>query len=349
MSTVSSPKYPEINILTSMKNYIEYKINDSDDGTDVLSILKGQFHFSSKKIKSVKFAEEGILVDGLRVTVRQKLHAGQVLKVLMDDSDKRTDKIYGVQMPLDIVYEDEYYIVLNKPAGVVCHPSQGHYFDSLANGLRWYLDSKGESSGLHLCGRLDKDTSGLVLFAKNGAAEYEIKRLKEAGEFTKIYMAIVEGIFEEKQGTIDIPMIAVRNEQGMLMMSRAVEENDKTRAMTRYEVIDERKNRGIVNHEILDERKYFSLIRVSIDTGRMHQIRFHMSTVGHPLVGDPVYGSGRKSDIRRTALHAGRIKFMHPYKDMEISLAADLPEDMRMCLGNYSWIQKPRESLGSGS
>ena len=298
-----------------MKHYVEYLVTDNDDGTDVLSILKGQFHFSSKKIKSVKFAEDGILLDGIRVTVREKVGTGQHLEILMDDSDKKQNKIYPVQMSLDIVFEDEYFIVVNKPAGVVCHPSKGHYFDSLANGVRWYLDGKEEFSGTHLCGRLDKDTSGLVLFAKGGAAELEIKRLKGKGKFTKVYTAIAEGIFEDKQGKINIPMEENRDGQGMLKMCRAAEETDKTKAITHYEVIGEGKD--------------YSLLKVLIETGRTHQIRFHMSAVGHPLLGDPVYGDGRETDIKRTALHAGHIKFIHPYENTEINLTACLPEDMQ--------------------
>ena len=321
-----------------MKNYLEYHTTEADSGAEVLAILKNYFHFSSRKIKSVKFAEEGILLDGVRVNVRKKLLPGQILAVLLDDSDKIKRKVSGIQLPIRILYEDEFYLIADKPSGVVSHPSPGHYFDSLTNAARWYLDQKGDSSVLHVCGRLDKDTSGVLVFAKNSAAEYELLKQKKEGIFQKSYLAVAEGNVFPEEDSIEIPMIETRTPSGLLKMQRADVCNEKTKAYTEYKV--QMKGAG------------YSILEVQIQTGRTHQIRFHMSAIGHPLLGDPLYGSCRSfaksidgktpaeandrsmALIHRTALHAYRLRFWHPYAEKEMLVTAPIPADMQKLLKN---------------
>ena len=287
--------------------YLDYYIKGKDQGREVLSILRSDMGLSTKKIRSVKWDPEGILLDGERVTVRQVVSEGQILRVLKYDSENREKKVIPYPMELDILYEDEDLIFINKPAGLVCHPSIGHRQDSLANGVQAHFDQKGERNSIHLIGRLDKDTSGVVSIAKNGVVA---RRIIESRGIRKEYIAITEGYLPKKRGIINIPMEEYRDpEDHLLKMGKGRKE-----ANTSYEVIYRQKD--------------YSICRIRIGTGRMHQIRFHMSQIGHPLLGDILYGHGKTDNMERTALHALKVTFPHPFTGKEITIKAPLPRDM---------------------
>ncbi|MBR5047149.1 MAG: RluA family pseudouridine synthase [Eubacterium sp.] len=311
--------------------YLEYYITKEDHGKEVLSILRGNLGLSITKIRSVKWDPAGILLDGVRVTVRQTVLEGQTLKVLKNDSENRQKRIIPCPMDLDILYEDEDLIFLNKPAGVVCHPSFGHREDSLANGLQDYFDQKQERSSIHLLGRLDKDTSGILGVAKNGVIA---RRMILDEAIRKEYIAITEGCLPGEEGIIDIPMEEYRDPIDSLLKMRRAEtilppESQEEyssgniscpkKAITRYKVVYQN-----------DSNQAYSICQVWISTGRMHQIRFHMSQIGHPLLGDSIYGHGPTDIIARTALHAGKAEFNHPVTKKIIRLVAEMPEDMQV-------------------
>lgn len=300
-------------------HYLDYYIRKEEEGSEVLAILRGELYLTTRKIRSVKQEERGILLDGVRVTVRQKVKEGQHLQVLLDDPHAE-HRIVSTEMELSILYEDEDLIFLNKPSGIVSHPSLGHARDSLANGVAHYLSEAGKcGAGIHLIGRLDKDTSGLLGIAKNSVTKERMIRFREEGKIRKEYLALVQGIPREKEGIINHPMEEYRDEQ------------DGFKLKMRKPLGEERALSAVTHYRVLQEKGYYSLIQLWLETGRMHQIRFHMASIGHPLLGDTIYGGEDTlvGDLQRTALHAWKVKFPHPYTGKEMELIADVPMDLR--------------------
>lgn len=302
-------------------HYLQYHINAQEADREVRSFLYQELKLTTSKIRSVKWDPEGILLDGERVTVRARVKEGQVLSVLLNDSLERADKLISVEMPLQILYEDENLLFVNKSAGMVSHPSQGHPADSLANGIRGYFDRKGERSSVHLIGRLDKDTSGILCIAKNGVTADRMTEQRKNGTMQKEYLALVTGSLPAPEGYIDTPMEEYRDpEDGNKL---------KMRAATRQAV--GAKVAG-THYRMLREFSGGTLCALTLDTGRTHQIRFHMASIGCPLLGDPLYGTGSSGQIDRTALHAGTLTAIHPFDGSKLCLKAELPEDMRHLL-----------------
>ena len=298
-------------------HYLDYVIKTQDHGREVLSILRGELKLSTHKIRSVKWEEKGILLDGIRVTVRQRVRQGQKLQILLNDSMEESH-IAATPMDLSILYEDENLIFLEKPSGIVSHPSMGHSKDSLANGLASYYERKKQlDSGIHLIGRLDKDTSGIVGIAKNSVTKDRMIHFRKQGHIRKEYLALVEGKMKEKIGVITHPMVEYRDEK------------DGFKIKMRSPMTGESGLFAVTHYEVIAESHDDSLLLLWLETGRMHQIRFHMASIGHPLLGDSIYGHGSvEKRIERTALHAWKLRFLHPYHLEEMELISRIPEDM---------------------
>lgn len=289
---------------------ISYTARPEDEGRLVRDILKTAFGLVAHDISRAKYRKDGIRLNGERVYVTEPLKNGDVLTVrLEDEAPKNTVPAEG---PLDILYEDEDMIVLNKPAGIVVHPSHGHYKDSLGNFLAGYFEKKGECHDIRTIGRLDKDTSGVILYGKTRSAVYLMNRQNEEGLHFKTYLALAEGHFEEKCGRFDGPIGRVPNTK----LLREVRD-DGDEAHTFYEV--------------LCEDEAVSLVKVRITTGRTHQIRVHFSHAGHPLLGDPLYG-GSQNRMMRAALHCYESTFKTVFTDKTVTLKAPVPDDMAACL-----------------
>lgn len=301
-----------------MKKYLDYWIQPEDEGREVKSILQKTMKLSTKKIRSIKFHEQGILLDGKRTMVRERVKAGQCLSILLTDMEEKEQAIIANPMALDILWEDDQFLFVNKPTGMVCHPAQGHLVDTLVNGVKAYFMENDASARIHLVGRLDKDTSGIVAIAKNKVAAERLC-------FEKTYYALVCGHPEPKSGYIDITMeeTYVGEDERMLKMQRTQSDGGKI-AGTHYEVIREYED--------------FSLCSLLLDTGRTHQIRFHMSEMGWPLLGDSLYGGGTQKGMRRTALHAGKIRFSHPFTGQIVEICAPIPQDMEDLLQDVNII-----------
>ncbi len=295
-------------------HYMTHIVQKEEEDRQVLYLLEQVFHLTTTKIRSVKCDKKGILLDGERVTVRHPVREGQKLMVLLNDSLERKESILPADMPLEILYEDQDLLFLNKPAGIVCHPSQGHRQDSLANGVAGYFLRKCERSNVHLIGRLDKDTSGIVGIAKNGVTAQRMIAQRKEGVLVKEYLAVVRGD-PGTSGDIRIPMEEYRDEKdgNKLKMRRA---GSQTRAG----------RQAGTSYETIRKGNEYSLVKVTISTGRTHQIRFHMAEIGHPLAGDPLYGEGHA----RAALHAWKVTFLHPYTGEQIRLEVPIPEDMEI-------------------
>lgn len=226
------------------------------------------------------------------------------------DYEEDNSNIIPTKMNLNIIFEDDWLLVVNKPAGIAIHPSVLHYSDSLCNSIKFYFDKIGLKKKIRPVNRLDLNTSGLVVFAKcEYIQECLINQMKN-NQFKKEYLAVCNGFFDKKSGTINLPIARKENS----IIERCISENGQT-AITHYEVLKEFDN--------------YSLVKCSLETGRTHQIRVHMSAIGHPLLGDSLYGS--ISDlINRQALHCFNLQFIHPVYNNDLNFWGDLPNDFKI-------------------
>ena len=228
---------------------------------------------------------------------------------------KLDSNISPSQMNLDIIYEDDWFLVLNKPAGIPIHPSRLHYTDSLSNGIKFYFDSIGLAKKIRPVNRLDLDTSGLVIFAKCEYIQESFARQMDKKTFQKEYLCFVNGFLEQKIGTINLPIARKADS----IIERCIDKNSGQPSVTHYEVIKEFSN--------------YSLVRCKLETGRTHQIRVHMCAIGHPLLGDSLYGT-KSNLMNRQALHSYRISCIHPISKKSLVFESDLPYDMKYQLRN---------------
>lgn len=292
-----------------MKKYNVYEIEKQHDGVKLGDYLRSHLMMSRNGLIKVK-KSGSLKVNGLNVHTDIILKVGD--KVEFELPDQNSENILPEFMELDIIYEDEYMIVINKEAGIPTHPSKNHYMGTLANGLMYHLMEEGRDITIRPVNRLDKNTSGLVLFAKSSHIQHLMSLESYKHNISKEYLAIAHGSVETDSGTVDAP-IAVEREHSV---KRAVRE-DGVRAVTHYRVIERYGD--------------YTLLSIFLETGRTHQIRVHMAYIGHPLLGDDMYGGGQEK-INRHALHAYNIKMLHPILHSDLNLTAVLPEDMLQCL-----------------
>lgn len=292
-----------------MCRVLTYIVKKEDEGRIARDIIHSRWHLVAHDIAKAKYrTERGITVNGEQVLINHRLLEGDILQVRLTDAPG--GKIVPVEGPLDILYEDEDLICLNKPAGIVVHPSHGHFADSLANYLAWHYEQGGEPHEIRTIGRLDKDTSGLIFYGKSRTVCALMLEQSLAGERIKTYLALASGTFEQKAGTIDAPI------------SREFE--DKIRRVVRADG-----DHAVTHYRVLKQYEGYALVAVRIDTGRTHQIRVHMAHIGHPLLGDPIYGNGPTDRIERAALHAYHTTFCTPFDGVRKELTAPIPEDMQ--------------------
>ncbi len=290
-----------------MNRILEYKINQEYSGYTIEKYLKAQ-GYSSANITAIKKMPNNVVIDGEWVHMNRSLVAGEVLTVNISE-DSSSEKIPPVKMDLDIVYEDEDIIVINKPAGLPIHPSLNHYEDSLANGLAYYFESQGKPFVFRCANRLDKNTSGLTVIAKHLVSGNILSTMVKNREFHRQYYAIVDGYLDSKSGTIDAPIGRVDSS----IITRCVDFENGERAITHYKV--------------LEEKKGHSLVSIHLETGRTHQIRVHFKYIGHPLTGDHLYNPD-STEMNRQALHSRKIEFRHPINGKLQEFISELPSDM---------------------
>ena len=288
-----------------------FKVTKELDGASVLYILKRELGLSSKMIKHLKFLDDGITVEGERVTVRRTLREGDELLLNTEESDCES-RILPVDLPLRIVYEDEDLIIPDKPAFMPTHPSHDHYEDTVANALAFRYRGEREGFVFRPVNRLDRNTSGLLVIARNRIAAAKLTRSMQERGFSKKYIAILDGVIPEDSGVIDTYMRRTAESIIVREVCDACEGAD--RAITKYRVILRSPAHTLVMAEPI--------------TGRTHQIRVHFAHLGAPLVGDDLYGK-ESEDIERHALHSHALVLPHPSTGEELFLSAPLPEDMR--------------------
>jgi len=294
---------------------IEYTVTEADGRLTAGEIMRERLKLSSREVSRCKLFEDGVMCKGNPIRVISELEPGEVLTVRLYEDIENGSLIIPSDEPIDIVYEDEDLILLNKKGDMVVHPSYAHYKDSLSNALAGYYKKTGQEHVMRVIGRLDRETSGLIIFAKNRHSASILSRKSERMSRRKEYLALCSGIFETKEGTVDAPIERIPGQR----MIREVRDDGK---------------RAITHYKVEKEFRDFSLVRLRLDTGRTHQIRVHMSYLGHPLLGDNLYGKDIQDNkgLTRAALHACHLEFEQPITGEKLSFEAKIPEDMKKAI-----------------
>lgn len=293
-----------------MKRVFSYQISHEYDNGTLLSFLKAH-DYSSQIITHLKRTENGILLNGEWGRVRDILHTGDTLTIQLIETAS-SENIVPTNLPLDIVYEDEDILVINKAANTPIHPSQGNYDNTLANAVAYYYQQKDEPFTYRCINRLDRDTTGLLIIAKHMYSASLLSDMVSHREIHREYLAIATGEVPES-GSIVAPIGRVDGST----IERHVDEEHGEYACTHYQRVSYKNGH--------------SLVSLKLDTGRTHQIRVHMKYIGHPLPGDFLYNPDY-SVIGRQALHSYRLSFKHPINGKPMEFVAQLPPDMRIVI-----------------
>lgn len=290
-----------------MNRNIDYIIDEDSAGLRVEQFLRRK-RYSGQNLSEIKRMPKSILVNGVHYYMRQELSTGDHLQVRICET-QNSEKIPPTKLPLDIVYEDEDLLVLNKPAGMPIHPSLNNYTNSIANALAYYFQSQGKPFIFRCCNRLDRDTSGLTIVSKHLVSGSILSDMTKYRKVHREYLAIVRGSVTPSEGTIQAPL---GRKEGTII-ERTVDWEHGEDAVTHYKVV--KKANG------------HSLVSLRLETGRTHQIRIHMKYLGYPLIGDYLYNPDMEY-MTRQALHSHHMEFTHPITGEHMSFTAPLPEDM---------------------
>ena len=286
-----------------MNRVLIYEIAAEHTGMKIGDFLR-KTGYSRHVIIHLKKTENGILLNGEWAYVGQSLKEGDHLEIHIIEEES-SEQIVPSELPLDIVYEDEDLLIINKPADMPIHPSINNYDNTLANALMWYYQQKGETFVYRCINRLDRDTTGLLIVAKNMLSGGILSDMSKKREIHREYLAIAEGEVPQ-EGVIDAPI--ARKEESVI--ERCVD--------------FERGDRAVTHYWTLDYRNGYSLVRLKLETGRTHQIRVHMKYLGHPLTGDYLYNPDYRI-LNHQALHSWKLAFRHPVTGAQMQFKADPP------------------------
>lgn len=291
-----------------MTRALTHIVTEDEDGMLLRHIARSSMHLTRHALSRAKYLDDGILLDGVRTFTNHPVHAGQQVRILIGDtgSDLAASNVIPCAGPLDIVYEDEDVVVIDKPAGLVTHPGPGHYSDTLGSRLLAHFESEGVESNFHPVHRLDRGTSGLLVIATSATAQHRLSKSLHTDGFVREYLACCVNPPRPPEGVIDRPIAPAPDHR-----SWRVDDGGK-RAVTLYRTI------------CSDE---YACILVKLETGRTHQIRVHLASVGCPLVGDAAYGTADEL-IDRPALHSHRLSFIHPMTGERLDFTSRPPDDM---------------------
>lgn len=298
-----------------MNRLLRYQIDAPHSGMTIQDFLKSQ-GFSSQNIVELKKMPESVLINGEWVYMTRRLSTDEELIIHIQENEV-SEKIPPVNLPLDIVYEDEDILVVNKPADMPIHPSLNNYENSLGNAVAYYYAQQNKPFVFRCVNRLDRDTSGLTVIAKHMVSAGILSSMladKRSSGMTREYLAIVRGTLTPTKGTIDAPI--ARKEESVI-----------------ERIVDyERGENAITHYQVIEQKNGHSLVSLQLETGRTHQIRVHMKHIGFPLIGDYLYNPDTEY-ISRQALHSHRLSFVHPISKELMTFTAPLPEDMQKVLG----------------
>jgi len=285
---------------------LEYIVNDLTKYENIKQVLKEEFEISDRLIIKLKNSKQ-IYLNNSPTFVNQKIRINDIISIDLN-FEETSDNILPIKMDLDILYEDDSVLIVNKPPFIPVHPSMDHYEDSLSNGIKYYFNSIDLKRKIRPVNRLDKNTSGIVIFAKNEYIQECLIKQMKSNDFQKEYIALVDGIMDKDKQIIDVP-IARKNDS---IIERCVSPNGDS---------------AITIIELLKTFDNYSLIKCFLKTGRTHQIRVHTSYISHPILGDDLYGK-KSNMINRQALHAYKVSFIHPISKKHTEIKAKIPKDI---------------------
>lgn len=278
--------------------------------SNIKEVLKAEFSMSDRLLLKLKRLDK-IYLNGKNASVNQNISKNDLVECYLD-YDEDNSNIIPTEMPINIVYEDDAFLIVNKPAGIPVHPSMDHYTDSLSNGIAFYFSKICLKKKIRPVNRIDKDTSGIVIFAKNEYIQECLIRQMKSKQFVKKYIAVVNGNLDNSVGTINAP---IARKEGSII-ERCVNSNGDN-AITHYKVLKRTAN--------------YDIVECILETGRTHQIRVHFAHIDHSLLGDTLYGT--HSDlIKRQALHSYEVDFIHPITKQNVKYIADISEDLKNLL-----------------
>lgn len=294
------------------KEIIEIKVEEKDKGKRLDSFLNEFFEDATRNYIQKLIDSGNVLVgDKSKAKSGNKLKGKEVIIVKIPEDE--TLEVLPEDIPIDLVYEDKDMVIINKNSGVIVHPAQGYYTGTLVNAVLYHIKDLSTINGIIRPGivhRLDKDTSGLIVIAKNDTAHVKLTDMFKDKTIEKRYVCICKGNFKNSSGRIET------------LIGRDPRDRKKMAVVTENGKI------AITNYEVLDSVQGFSLVDVKIETGRTHQIRVHMKSLNHPILGDEIYGSGSEL-AKRQMLHSYYLKFNHPITGKEMVILGELKEDFK--------------------
>ncbi|OLO37169.1 RNA pseudouridine synthase [Alkalihalophilus pseudofirmus] len=287
---------------------ITWTVEENWEGKLLREFLKEGKKLSKRALADIKFAGGSIFVNGQFATVRKQLRLNDEVMIVFP-RETRSESILPEKIRLNILYEDNHFLVVNKPSGMPTIPSRDHLRGTLANGVLYYYDQYGIPSTFHAVNRLDKDTSGIVVIAKHRFAHDLMAKEQKTGSIHREYIAIVDGQLMSEKGTINAPIGRTSDS----IIEREVRSDGQV---------------AITHYTVLSKSEEETVVRVKLETGRTHQIRVHFAYLGHPLIGDDLYG-GKRNKMMRQALHSYYCSFIHPFTLEQITMEAPVPSDMQ--------------------
>ena len=297
-----------------MESKLIIDVSDEETGERIDSFLSGKTEFTRTRIQQL-IKDKNITVNGKATKSSYKIEENDEIAIEVPEAE--TTEIKPENIKIDIVYEDSDIAVINKQAGLVVHPAHGHYSGTLVNAILYHIkDLSGINGEIRpgIVHRLDKDTSGLIVIAKNDKVHTALTEMFQEKKIKKTYLAILKGKLNKSEGKI------------VTQIGR--DKNDRKK-MTVIDDITKGKN-AITNYKVVSQNNLFTLVKVNIETGRTHQIRVHMRHLGYPILGDSVYG--RKDNEKRQMLHAYKLEFLHPVTGRQMEFTGEIPEDFQKAL-----------------
>ncbi len=290
-----------------------HKVTTEDEGKELREIMREHFDFSSRLRNRIK-REKLVMVDGVSTPGWKKPVVGAEIRITLPDE---TSGFEPQNIPLDIVYEDDDLMIINKQPGLIVHPTKGHPTGTVANALMYYMEQTGKPFKIRFVNRLDMDTSGLLVVAKNSYTQNDYTKQMKENTVEKRYIAVVKGIVESDEGTIDLPIGRPDPDH----VRRGVMEDGAP---------------SVTHYKVLDRYNGYSLVELLLETGRTHQIRVHMSHIGHPVLGDWLYEGLNPLLIDRQALHAAKLTFTHPMTKKRMTFEAPIPKDIKKAIADIT-------------
>ncbi|MBC1391044.1 RluA family pseudouridine synthase [Listeria welshimeri] len=287
--------------------FLEWQVENEEDGLLLRTFLRSK-HISKQLLTAVKFSADGkIEVNRTEQNVLYQVQTGDNVRLTFP-TEQQNERLLAEYTKLEVIFEDDFLLIINKPAGMASIPSQYHPSGSVANFVKGHYEAQGLTSAIHIVTRLDRDTSGLMLIAKNRFAHARLSTFLQQGLLKRRYQALTSGILQEEAGSIEAPI----GRKEVSIMERFVTPEGKY-AKTNYKVL--KRYRG------------FDHVAIQLETGRTHQIRVHFSYIGHPLIGDDMYG-GDTSMLQRQALHSCHLHLVHPVTEEYMAFDLALPDDL---------------------